>query len=298
MARSQYTSALEVEEKDFVVKQAELDVELNRTRLDVLEQFALKEQLQTLNGNLNSITATHEANVERAEADASRRDRALSEVEHCVVRAERDGLVIHPSAAKWESGPIAEGTNVWRDQVLLLMPDLTKMQVKVGIHESVVDRMTEQLPARVTLNGQTLPGHVSSVASVTRPASWWTGNEVTYDTLIAVPGGQGLMPGMSAEVEVIIAEYKDVLTIPVAAVVEADETPFCWVRTPEGVKRRPLRLGDSNSIFTIVEKGLREGDEVMLNPLGFGKPELAATAPDGSDGSQSDGSQNRRSDRD
>ena len=290
MARSQYISELDVEEKDFAVKQAEMNVKLRRTNLNVLEQFTLKEQLQTLNGNLTSIKATHEANVERATADASRRDRALSEVEHCVVRAERDGLVIHPNAAKWESGPIAEGTNVWKDQVLLLMPDLTKMQVKVGIHESMVDRITEQLPVRVTLNGQTLRGYVSSVASVTRPASWWTGNEVTYDTLITLPGGQGLMPGMSAEVEVVVAEYKDVLMIPVAAVVEADESHFCWVRTSEGVKRRQLEIGDSNTIFTIVEKGLREGDEVMLNPLGFGQPELTATAPDGNAGLQNPGS--------
>lgn len=75
------------------------------------------------------------------------------------------------------------------------------------------------------------------------------------------------MPGMSAEVEVIIARYEDVLTIPVVAVVETGEGHFCWVKTAGGAQQRTLVLGDSNGIFTVVEKGLQEGDEVVLNPL-------------------------------
>ena len=134
MARSKYISELEVEEKTFAVQQATLNVELNRTQLDVLKRFTKKEQSQTLSGELKAINATHKANAERATADASRRDRALDEVQHCVVKAPRGGLVIHPSAANCESGPIAECTRVYKDQIMLLMPDLSKMQVKVCIN--------------------------------------------------------------------------------------------------------------------------------------------------------------------
>jgi multidrug efflux pump subunit AcrA (membrane-fusion protein) len=76
-----------------------------------------------------------------------------------------------------------------------------------------------------------------------------------------------LKPGMSAEVEVIIDQHEDVLTIPVAAVVETAEGDFCWVKTPEGSRRRSLRLGDTDDAFLIVKAGLKEGDEVVLNPL-------------------------------
>ncbi len=266
MAKSGYISELEVEERDFAVKQAELSVKLKQTEVDVLTRFTQAEQSQTLKGNLAATKARHEANVERAMADKSRRDRALAEIEHCVIRADRSGLVIHPNAAKWEFAPIAEGTNVHKDQILLLMPDLSKMQVKVGIHESMVDRIQEGLSAQVTLPDKTLAGTVSSVASVTRPAGWWTGNEVRYDTLIRLPSVEGLRPGMSAEVEVTIAAYKNVLTIPVAAIVESDESQFCWVKKGRGLTRRMLKLGDTNDVFTIVEEGLREGEEVLLNP--------------------------------
>ena len=189
---------------------------------------------------------------------------------YCVIKAEKSGMVIHPSAAQWKNAPeIEEGATVHKDQVLLLMPDLSKMQVKVGIHESIIDRIKPGLAARVTLPDKTLDGEVSSVASVTAPAGWWTGNVVRYDTIIELPSVEGLKPGMSAEVEVIVDRHEDVLTIPVAAVVETAEGDFCWVKTAEGAQRRSLELGDTNDVFTVVKAGLKEGDEVVLNPLAF-----------------------------
>lgn len=266
MARSEYVSELDVEEQEFAVRQAELNMELARTQLDVLKQFTYREQMQTLSGNLKSITASHQANAERAMADASRRDRAVDELPHCSVTADRSGLVIHPNAASWESGPIAEGTNVHKDQVLLLMPDLSQMQVKVGVHESAVKRVKTGQQVRVTLADGELTGTVSDVATITKPAGWWTANEVRYDTLIALPPLEGLRPGMSAEVEIVVAEHHNVLTIPVAAIVETEDAHHCWVSTGAGVEKRAITLGDSNDVFTIVESGLQEGDQVLLNP--------------------------------
>ena len=178
--------------------------------------------------------------------------------------------MVYPAAEPWKYVPeIEEGAGVYMGQTMLLMPDLSQMQVKVGIPESAIDRVKPGLPAGVTLPDRTLEGEVSSVASVTAPAGLLTGNAVLYDTTIKLPSVKGLMPGMSAEVEIIADRHEDVLTIPVAAVVETAEGDFCWVRSAKGAKRRPLRLGDTNDEFTVVRAGLKEGDEVMLNPLGF-----------------------------
>ena len=269
MAERGYVSGLEVEEKTFAVTQAELNVDVKKTEIEVLKNFTKAMELETLKGNLNAAKARFAAEEERARMDAERRDLALEELEHCVMKAERGGLVIYPSAAAWKNAPeIEEGSTVHMDQVLLLMPDLSQMQVKVGIHESIVDRIRPGLAARITLPDKTLDGEVSSVAPVTRPAGWWTGNVVKYDTIIKLPSVPGLKPGMSAEVEVILARHENVLTVPVAAVVETAQGDFCWVRTTEGAKqRRTLQLGDTNDNFIVVKAGLREGDEVVLDPL-------------------------------
>ncbi|MEM9589566.1 MAG: efflux RND transporter periplasmic adaptor subunit, partial [Planctomycetota bacterium] len=182
--------------------------------------------------------------------------------------ADRGGLVIYPSAAAWKNTPdITVGANVRNDQVLLLMSDLDQMQVKVGIHESIIDRMEPGMIANVTLPEVSLQGKVTKVASVAQPAGWWTGNVVKYDTIVSLPPGHGLKPGMSAEVEIVMATHRDVLSIPVSAVMETDDGAFCWVIDDSGVSRRPIQVGDSNDIFIIVQAGLSEGERVALRPL-------------------------------
>ena len=270
MAQRGYVSGLEIEQKEFSVEQAELSLDVIKTDIDVLKRFTKEMELETLQGNLNSLTATHAANEERAVLDETRRDQALEEFEQCVIKAKKSGLVIYPSAAAWKKAPdIAEGATVYKSQTLLLMPDLTKMQVKVGIHESIVDRIEPGLEASIKLPDSRLDAKVDQVASVAAPGGWWNGNVVKYDTIIKLPSVPGLRPGMSAEVEILIAKHSDVLTIPVAAVLETEQDTLCWVTSPSGPQRRVLQLGDSNDVFVVVNDGLKEGDEVVLNPVAF-----------------------------
>jgi multidrug efflux pump subunit AcrA (membrane-fusion protein) len=270
MAERGYVSDLDVEERAFAVRQAELNVEVTKTEINVLEEFNKAMALETLKGNLKAAKARHEANKERLKQITEQLELCKGDLEHCVVKAERSGVVVYPTAEPWKHVPeIEEGAGVYMGQTMLLMPDLSQMQVKVGIPESAIDRVKPGLPARVTLPDRMLEGEVSTVASVAAPAGWQSANVALYDTTIKLPSVKGLMPGMSAEVEIIAQRHEDVLTIPVAAVVETAEGDFCWVRSAKGAERRPLRLGDSNDEFTVVKAGLKEGDEVMLNPLGF-----------------------------
>jgi len=270
MFKRGYVTELEVEGNAFTVTQAELELKVIQTEIDVLNKYTKEMELETLNGNLKAAKSKLESDKAGLAMDEGRLALTLKELEQCIIKAPRSGLVIYPSTAEWKDTPdIAKGVNVRKDQTLLLMPDLSKMQVKVGIHESIIDRIKPGQAAKVTLPDRILEGTVSFVSPVTRPAGWWTGNVVKYDTIIELPSVEGLKPGMSAEVEVIMDRYIDVLTIPVAAVVETAEGDFCWVKTAEGIKRRSLKLGDTNDSFIVVKAGLNEGDEVVLNPLAF-----------------------------
>ena len=270
MFKRGYVTDLEVEGNAFTVTQAELELKVIQTEIDVLNKYTKKMQMETLNGNLIANKYKLESDKAGLAMDQGRLDRAKEELENCIIKAERSGLVIHPTVEAWKGAPdIAEGVNVRKDQVLLLMPDLSKMQVKVGIHESIVDHIKPGQAARITLPDKILDGKVSSVATVARPAGWWNGNVVKYDTIIELPSVDGLKPGMSAEVQVITDRYMDVLTIPVAAVVETVEGDFCWVKTAEGERRHSLKLGNTDDSFIVVKAGLKEGEEVVLNPLAF-----------------------------
>ncbi len=266
--RQGYVTQLQVEGDAFTVTQAELELKVKETEIKVLKEFTRKMQMETLGGNKTASESKLAADQAGLAMEIKRRDRAAQELQACVIRAEKSGLVIYPSAASWKTTPdITEGATVRKDQVLLLMPDLTQMQVKLGIHESVIERVRPGLKSIVTLPDRTLEATVSEVASVTRPAGWWTGNVVKYDTIIELPSDEGLKPGMSAEVDVILAVHEDVLTIPVAAVVETEEGSFCWVQSEGGPQKRLLKLGDSNDVFIEIIAGLNEGERVVLNPV-------------------------------
>jgi multidrug efflux pump subunit AcrA (membrane-fusion protein) len=268
MAERGYISEMVVEDKAFAVTRAQLTVDVQNTQIKVLKEYTKKMELETLNGALAAAKANLAAEEERAKMDAERRDLAIEELEYCVMRAERSGLVIYPVAQPWENVPeIEEGATVHKDQVLLLMPDLSRMQVKVGIHESIIDRIKPGLAAKITLPDRTIDGAVSSVAEVTRPAGWWTGNVVKYDTIIELPSEEGLRPGMTAEVEVIVERHEDVLLVPVTAVLQTVEGDFCWVTTAEGPQRRRLELGDTDGSFIVVHSGVNEDESVVLDPL-------------------------------
>ena len=267
MEKRGYESKLEVAECEFDVVKARLAMESMETQIDVFTRFEKMEEVARLEGEFNMAAAQAQKDEEVLFLDDLWLKRIREELTHCVVKADRSGLVIYPATEEWKDAPdVTEGGVIHKNQVLLLMPDLSKMQVKVGIHESIVERVTPGMLARVKLPGKTLNGKVSWVAPVTSPAGWWTGNIVKYDTLIELPQVEGLKPGMSAEVEILLVQHADVLTVPVAAVVETQQGYCCWVKTTSGPQRREVQLGDGNNISLVIEAGLAEGDEVILNP--------------------------------
>lgn len=269
MADRGYVSELDVDDATAARLRAELTVDVTQKQKEVLQQYTKAMELVTLEGNLDEARARHLANVERAKLDAIRRDQAVEELGHAVITAPQSGLVIYPRAERWKRAPeIEEGAHVHRNQVLLLMPNLDKMQIKIGIHESLIERVQPGLKARIKLPDKTLDGEVTRVANVAAPAGWWTGTAVKYDTVVELPTVEGLKPGMSAQVEVIIDLHEDALTIPVSAVLQCPAGTFCWVHTAQGEdERRPVELGDTDGESVVVKVGLQEGDRIVLDPL-------------------------------
>ena len=261
---------LQLEGEQFAVDSARKDLELKKTKLDSLEKYNKVKSLQELQSKLRASEAKLASYQASLSLEKARLEREKKQLENCVIRAETEGMVIFPSMAAWKDTPdITEGAVVREQQTLLMIPDFTQMQVKVGIHESKVDRLKVGMKAKVQLQELILEGEVSEIAEVTRPAGWWTGNLVKYDTIIKLPQHPGLKPGMSAVVDIVLADHKDVLTVPVAAIIEGSGGLFCWVQTPEGVRKRVVRVGDTNDQFSIILDGLSESDEVVLNPLAY-----------------------------
>ncbi len=261
---------LQLEGQQFAVDSARKDLALKNQQLATLQRYKRTKKLQELKSALEAAKARLAAEDASLKLEKDRLERDNQQLENCIIRAKSEGMVIFPSAAEWKETPdIEEGAVVREQQTLLMIPDLGTMQVKVGVHESKVGRLKQGMRAEIQLQDSNLIGEVSDIAEVTRPAGWWTGNMVKYDTVIQLPNQEGLKPGMSAVVDIVLAEYKDVLKIPVAAIVETSSGYVCWVSDAKGVSKRPIQVGDTNDEFTIVKSGLQDGEKVVLDPTAF-----------------------------
>ena len=192
-----YVSSLAVESNEFALQEAELELEVRETELDALKRYTRAKQLQDLEGILKAKEAKLASDTAALELERAKLEREERQLENCVIRAETAGMAIYGGSEKWEDRPdIREGATVREDQVLLLIPDLSQMQVKVRIHEAKIDRVKPDLPVRIELQDQTLAGQVLSVASMAAPAGWWNGNMVKYETVITMDTPPKLKPGM------------------------------------------------------------------------------------------------------
>lgn len=144
---------------------------------------------------------------------------AKDDLEKTVITAPIDGVVSQRFAKEGEV--VVTGTMNNPGTRIMVISDLSKMQVRCRVDESDAALVNPDQVARIFLQSDTknsIPGYVLRVATKgTRPQGR---DVVTFETLVIVDADDPrVKPGMSANVEIEVARSEDALTIPVEAVV-------------------------------------------------------------------------------
>ena len=72
---------------------------------------------------------------------------------------------------------------------------------------------------------------------------------------------------MTAQVEILVTELDNVLSVPVQAVVHYDDKDHVAVKKPDGgFEWREVTLGVSNDKLVEIKKGIESGEHVALDP--------------------------------
>jgi HlyD family secretion protein len=275
MVRKGFVSSLQREADEFSLERAKLDLDAANTRKMVLVEFTKEKTLRDLVAKREAAAATLRSEQAGLQLEKARLDRLQDQLKNCVITAPKKGMVVYandPRGSRFGGGSdrqsqIEEGAMVRESQAFVRLPDLTRMLVKVTIHETHVEQVRPGMPARVFIQDQELAGKVLSVANQPQPSSWFAASVKEYATTISIEGEtNGLRPGMSAKVTILIKDLKDVLCLPVSAVVEQKGQFFCWVKGLTGPERRPLKLGHTNDKLIELVDGVKEGEVVYRNP--------------------------------
>ena len=190
------------------------------------------------------------------------------------VTAEQAGLVVYDTGqrGRWQTDTtvIAVGEKIQPRQQIMVIPDMSSLQIETKVYEAVIEQVSPGIPAFIRLDakpGVVLKGKVSKVAPLPDSQNRWLNPGVkVYNVMVAFSGdaSNGLKPGMTAEVELILAELKDVLTVPIAAVFTDQGETVCYRKSGGKCRRTPVEVGKMNDRRVEIRSGLSPGDEVML----------------------------------
>jgi HlyD family secretion protein len=239
---------------------------LERTKQSAISKLAQAE------AQLRSAEANHEL-------QAQQRRKIREQIEKCTIRATKPGLVVYGGGSdRWYGEDrIQEGAAVRERQVIITIPDTTRMAVEAKIHEAYVKLVDKGQKVRVRADAnreRLLEGEVVKIAVLPDTENRWMSPDIkVYETEINILGNNDwLKPGMSAQVEIVAGTLKDVVYVPLQAVFNEDGERVCYVSGLTGPVRRVIETGDFNDSFIEVKKGLEEGDVVLLRSPEGGKP--------------------------
>ncbi len=208
-----------------------------------------------------------------------KRNEIIEQLEKCVIRATKTGLVVYGTGeSSWRSDPIEEGAMVRERQVLITIPDTSAMAVKVKVHESFVKKIKPGQETHVRVDAYPniqLNGKVHQIAVLPDAQNRWMNPDLKiYTTTIYVDGQyEWLKPGMSAEAEIIVDRLENVVQIPLQAVSLDGDRQVCYVSTALGAQKREIQTGSYSTAMIEITKGLEPGERVLLRTPDGMQPE-------------------------
>ncbi len=262
--------------------------------LELLINYTLPEdlislQLEVENARLGveSVRASNEARRVREQADlrgieseyALARERLENldeQVAHGVLLAPGPGLVVY-GRYDWDE-PVYEGMSVRERQEVIILPNISRMQVELKIPEAQIGKLAAGQPAAVSVDAfpdREFSGEVSAVSSLPDPSPRRREVKV-YEIFVAMAGDNSdgkLRPGMNCVVTIEVGTLEQILYVPVPALERRKGDHFVWRMTPDGPAAVQVELGGNNLTHVEIVSGLAEGDRISLvRPAGAELP--------------------------
>jgi len=271
MYRKGFVTALQLEADKFAVEHGQLDLDAAVLAKKVLEEFTRAKTLKQLEAVRDAADARRRSEQANVNLEKTKVDRIRGQLKYCIIKAPQRGMVVYandPDRRDRSDAPqIEEGAMMRERQTIIRLPDLNDMQVETTVHESHVPHIRPGMPAHIEILGRAWHGHVKSIASRPTPPSRYSTPTKNYTVFVALDGNlAGLRPGMTAQVEILLADEHDVCTVPVTAVVEQRDQYYAWVKQPSGPQKRIVTLGTTDDKVIEIKSGLAVGDEVILYP--------------------------------
>ena len=164
-----------------------------------------------------------------------------------------------------------EGENAENGKTLCTIFDLSSLTITLHVDELDIRSIAVGQSATVTADAvpeTTYQGVITEI-SINGTAA---GGVTTYPVTVRIDETEGLLPGMNADVSIVVSENKQVLTLPAEAVetggrvLVKNADGSTGENAPAGYRYVKVEIGVSDDNYVEILSGLAEGDEVSYIP--------------------------------
>lgn len=252
-------------------------------------RFRVEELEAQLDGARHSLEAAQlnlrvlEHNLEVADAGIEQAKEALG---HTTITSPIDGVITRINAKVGEM--VVTGMMNNPGTKILEVGDLSEMLVVAQVDESDVGKLRVGQASRVHIQAwpdKVFPGEVRAIAL---SQNMGTQGAKYYETeILLVDPSEQIFTGMTADVDVEVAEHENVLVLPSQAVLgrEVDALPIdIRDQLSEDEKSKtfatvvfryidgkavitPVRIATSNATHTVIESGIAPGERIVVGPF-------------------------------
>ncbi len=255
------------------------DLEQAQTQLDVLLKYTKDKQIKSLRSDVEKAKADELSKESSWSLEKTKEAKLERQIKACILKAPGDGIVVYANDPNKMGGgggqqqvQVEEGAAVRERQKIFSLPDVTKMRVNTKVHESMIEKVKVDLRALVRVEaaaGQAISARVASIAPMADSGSFFSSDIKVYTTYVAIEGDTAklhLRPGMNAQVEILVTELDNVLSVPVQAILQFKGKEYVFARDGDGFRRVEVEMGISNDQHVEIKKGLKDGDAVAMTP--------------------------------
>lgn len=265
-------TSLQIENDEFAVTKAKQDLDLEQSRLVVLDTLIKEKNKVQLESNIESM----KAQLESDRSVLAQEQDTLRELEAQITKASvfspAKGVVVYNNTSDRGRGVsfvVEPGAQVRERQTILKLPDPTQMQVKALVNESRILQISQGMSAMVRVEGvpQEIAGRVKQVNRYAEPGSFFTSAIKEYGVIVELADPPGtIRSGMTAEVMIFVEHFSEALLLPVQCVYEYKDHLFCARKAGKTWDTVEIEIGATSDQLVSITKGLSEGDEVLLTP--------------------------------
>ncbi|MCX6222691.1 MAG: HlyD family efflux transporter periplasmic adaptor subunit [Bacteroidia bacterium] len=246
-----------VYESPSVIKKAEMDLSKAERKLEQdIKGLAMRQR------QLNS-------QMERRNIDFRLKEKRVEDLlklyDALIIKAPKPGMVIYARDRFGIKIQIGSVLTPW-SPIIATLPDMTKMISETYINE--IDIAKIKVGQKVTLSIDAFPdkvlnGEVISVANIGQPMPK-SDSKVFLVNIRVFGSDPDLKPAMTTGNLIQTGVYSNKLFVPSEAVFETDSTKFVYLNKKK-IVRQLVDTGEENEDFIIINKGVAEGDVLLLS---------------------------------